>query len=140
MVVIMFKSIANLLTTTTRIGDARVRWGMPKRISASQAKTQFGSMVDWAVESQDDIIVESRGRPRAVIMSFEAYEKLAALRSEARRREALAQVERLRERVRARNADMDGATASDLGDRLAREVIGEMVAEGKVKYDASDPA
>lgn len=107
---------------------------MPKRVSASEAKTRFGAIVDWALESNDDVIVESYGKPTAVIMSFGEYQKVLGLREQARRQEALATLEELRGQVLARNQDLDAAQAEELADRFTRDVIEDMVAEKKTKY------
>jgi prevent-host-death family protein len=107
---------------------------MPRRVPATEAKTRFGAIADWAVENEDEVIVESRGEPKVAIIPFEEYQRLAHLREEARRRAALSRLERLRERVRARNQDLDEEQAESLADRFTREVITDMVREGKVKY------
>ena len=107
---------------------------MPKTVSASEAKTKFGSIVDWSLTYNDDVIVESYGKPRVVIMSFAEYQKVLDLREQARRREALAQMESLREQVRARNQDLDEAQAEALADRFTRDVINEMIEEKKITY------
>lgn len=109
---------------------------MPKTVSASEAKTKFGSIVGWAVESNDDVIIESHGKPSVVIMSFEEYQKVVNLREEARRREALTELECLRESVRARNQDLDEAQATALADRLSRDIIEDMVREKKVTFES----
>lgn len=43
---------------------------MPRTVSASEVKTKFGAIVDWAIESKDDVIVESHGQPRVVIIAY----------------------------------------------------------------------
>ena len=65
---------------------------MPRRISASEAKTRFGAIAEWAAESQDDVIVESHGQPKVVIISYQEYQRLLALRDQARRHQALQQL------------------------------------------------
>lgn len=107
---------------------------MPKTVSASEAKIRFGSIVDWALESNDDVIVESYGKPKVVIMPFVEYQKVLVLREQARRQEALAELERLREQVRARNQDLDEAQTESLADRFTRDVIDDMVEEKKITY------
>lgn len=107
---------------------------MPRTVSASAAKTQFGSIVAWAIEHRDDVIVESHGKPRVVIIPFEEYQKMAAQREETRRRDALARLERLRDEVRARNQDLDEEEAISLADRFSREVIDDLIKEDKVRY------
>ena len=48
---------------------------------------------------------------------------------------ALARLEALAERVGRRNQDLSQEEAEELADRFTREVIGEMIAEGKIKYE-----
>ena len=107
---------------------------MPKTISASEAKNRFGAVVDWAVQSQDDVIVESRGDPKVVIISYESYQEVERLRKDAQRQAALARLERLRDEVRARNQDLTSEEADALIDRFSSEVATEMVQEGKIAY------
>ena len=107
---------------------------MPRTVSASEAKTRFGTIADWAAEAQDDVIVESHGQPKVVIISFEEYQRVVVLREEARRRQALERLHRLRDRVSARNQDLDEEGAVAWADRVVREVVREMIDEGKIRY------
>ena len=102
---------------------------MPKTVSASEAKTRFGSIMSWAVEAQDEVIVESHGAPKVAIVPFQEYEKLLRLRQEARRREALSRLEKLAERVSKRNRDLSVEEAEALADRLTRETISALLGE-----------
>lgn len=111
---------------------------MPRTISASEAKTKFGAIVDWAVETQDDVIVESHGQPRAVIVSYTQYQQILALREQARQQNALQCLRKLRETVRARNQDLDEEQADAIADQISHQVVAKMVAEGKVLYQGSD--
>jgi len=99
---------------------------MPRTISATEAKVQFGSIVEWAVEAQDDVIVESRGEPKAVIISYQEYQKVLALREQARREEALRRLRALREEVQARNTDLTEEQAMALAVRFSKEVQAEL--------------
>jgi len=107
---------------------------MPRTVSASEAKTKFGAIVDWAAESKDDVIVESHGQPKVVIISFDAYQQVLKLREEARRQSALLRLRNLRDRVRARNQDLDEEQAASLAGRFSQEVVTEMADEGQVLY------
>lgn len=107
---------------------------MTKTISSSEAKTRFGSVVDWALTHNDDVIVESHGKLRVVIMPFAEYQKVLDLREKARRREALAQLESLRERVQSRNRDLDEERAEAPVDRFVRDMIEDMVGEKKITF------
>ena len=99
---------------------------MPKTVSATEAKVQFGSIVEWAVQAQDDVIVESRGEPRAVIISFEEYKRVLAMREQARREDALRRLRALREEVRASSADLTEEQALALATRFSKEVHAEL--------------
>ena len=107
---------------------------MPKTVSASEAKVKFGSIMDWAEQNKDEVIVESRGKPKVVIVAFAEYEKLAELREQYRRRIALARLEALAETIQARNQDLSEEEADALADQFTREVVEEMIAEGQIKY------
>jgi len=110
---------------------------MPRRVSASEAKTRFGEMLAWAHDYQDDIIVESRGRPSAVIISFQEYQRILDLREKARREEALARLERLRQRVSARNKGLTEEEAESVADALSREAVESLIQKGAISYQGS---
>lgn len=46
---------------------------MSRRIDAHMARTQFGQVMDRAVESNERFIVDRRGQPAVVILSVQDY-------------------------------------------------------------------
>lgn len=56
-------------------------------------------------EQGEDLIIENRGRPAAVLISYVAYEDAQALREQKRRHDAPARLNALRERIVGRNAE-----------------------------------
>ncbi|MFO7919082.1 MAG: type II toxin-antitoxin system prevent-host-death family antitoxin [Anaerolineae bacterium] len=108
---------------------------MPRIVSATEMKNRFGSLADWAVESQDDVIVESRGKPKVAVIPIEEYERLRRWREEARRRELLDRFRALREEIGERNRDLTKEEADRLAERLGREMVEEMIEEGKMSYE-----
>ena len=84
---------------------------MLRTVSASEAKTKFGALVDWAVKLNEGIVVESHGVPKMAFIAFDEHQKLPQLRDEARRRETLARLERPYERVRAHSQDLSAHRA-----------------------------
>ena len=110
---------------------------MPKTVSATEIQNRFGSIADWAVECEDEVIVESRGTPKVVIISYEAYRKLRQWREQARRQQVLRQIRELREEVRTRNQDLTENSADALADEIQGETIRRMMEEGKVQYEDS---
>ncbi len=107
---------------------------MARTISATEAKAKLSSVIDWAVQNKDEVIVESRGNPKAVIMSYDAYTEFMALREQERRQAALAKLEQLAATVQARNKDLSQEDAEALADRFTREVISDMAKSGEVAY------
>ena len=104
---------------------------MPRTVSASEAKTRFGAIADWAAEFKDEVIVESHGEPKVVIISYEEYQQVLRLREEARRQSALLRLRSLRDKVRVRNRDLDEQQAASLASRFSQEVAAEMADEAK---------
>ena len=107
---------------------------MPKTVSATEAKNRLGAIIGWVLQNKDEVIVESRGEPKVVVVPFSEYERLKEIREQVRRQEALAKLEKLREKVRARNQDLSGEEADALADRFSREIIEDMAKEDKIKF------
>jgi prevent-host-death family protein len=53
---------------------------MDRRIDAHVARTQFGQIMDRAVEKTERFVVERRGQPAVVIMSVRDFIRAAAPR------------------------------------------------------------
>ncbi|MGI8642620.1 MAG: type II toxin-antitoxin system prevent-host-death family antitoxin [Thermomicrobiales bacterium] len=53
---------------------------MPTIMSARRAKARYDALISQSGEGFDDIIVESNGEPRAVIVSFGEYERVLGIR------------------------------------------------------------
>lgn len=109
---------------------------MPKTVSVSEAKNQLSAVMDWAVENSDEVVIESRGEPKVAILSYEEYQEFLALREQARRREALRQLEELAERMQVRNADLSAEEVEQLADEITSETMRRMEAEGKIKFQS----
>lgn len=109
---------------------------MPKTVSASEAKNRLGAVVSWVLSNQDQVIIESRGAPTVVVISYEEYEKLMSIKEQQRRQDVLQKLRELRERVRGRNQDITTEEqAMQIADRFVREVIDDMVKEGKIEFE-----
>lgn len=108
---------------------------MPRTVSATEAKNRLGSLLGWVEEQRDEIIVERQGRPRAVIMSFEEYEKVQELRTQKRREEAVATMRRLRDQISARNSDMTPEDVEEFANRATREAVESLILKGKVRFE-----
>lgn len=107
---------------------------MVRTISATEAKNRLGEVMGWVRENQDEVIIESRGQPAAVIMSYEEYEKIRDLKEQQRREEIFNRLEQLREQVSARNTDiMTEDQALEAADQFTREAVDSLVEKRKVK-------
>ena len=51
---------------------------MTRRIDAHIARTQFGQLMDLAVDNNERFIVDRRGEPAVVIMSVQDFIRTAA--------------------------------------------------------------
>jgi len=51
---------------------------MNRRVDAHLARTQFGQIMDRAVENNERFVVERRGEPAVVIMSVQDFVRTAA--------------------------------------------------------------
>jgi prevent-host-death family protein len=114
----------------TKTGEDKVA----RTVSASEAKNRLGALIGWVLQNKDEVIVESRGEPKVVLMPFEEYEEVQKIKEQVRRRQALAKLEQLRKKVRSRNTGLSDKGAEALADRFTRDVIEEMVKEGKIEF------
>ena len=57
---------------------------MARHVSAYEARTKFGEILDAVRYRKEPVVVEKNGRPAAVIVDLEAYQALEALREEGR--------------------------------------------------------
>ncbi|MBI3322627.1 MAG: type II toxin-antitoxin system Phd/YefM family antitoxin [Candidatus Omnitrophica bacterium] len=57
---------------------------MSKRVSAFEARTRFGEILDTVRYRKEPVIVERNGRPAAVIVDLESYQAMEGLKEEER--------------------------------------------------------
>ena len=107
-----------------------------KTVSVSEAKNQLSAVLDWAVENGDEVVIESRGEPKVAILSYAEYQEFLAFREQARRKEALRQLEELAERMWAQNADLSDEEVEELAEEISQETIQRMIKEGKVRFQS----
>lgn len=110
---------------------------MPKAVSATEAKNRLGALLGYVVDQHDEVIVENQGKPRAVLMSFTAFEEVEALRADKRRAEALANLRRLEQRIADHNRDSDltEEEAQALADGISHEIVDDLAARGVVTFE-----
>jgi len=105
-----------------------------KVIPATELKNKTGAVLDWTDKTNTDLVVESRGKPKAVIISYEGYERVQQLREEEARRQKLNEWEKLSEKIRARNPDMTEAKTHSIAQEFRDEALNAVVETRKKKY------
>jgi prevent-host-death family protein len=114
--------------------EQRELQNMPKTISVSEAKNKLSAMLKWAVENQDEVVVESRGRPKAVILPYSEYEMFQSLREKERRQAALQRLQELAAANQVLNQDLTSEEAEELAEEVTRETIERMATEEKISF------
>lgn len=92
-----------------------------RTISATEAKNRLGAYLKMATEDGDAVIVENRREPSAVIISFEAYQRLRDAQTMLDRQRRLAELDRIVEIQAARNSDLTEEAADALIQRYLAE-------------------
>ena len=108
---------------------------MPKALSSNEAKQRWGSLIAYVSEQNGEEIVESHGKPKAVVLSIAAYEEFQALCEQKRHTDALERLRRLHEGLSARNEGTSEEAAIAFADRLAHELIDGMAARGEISFE-----
>jgi prevent-host-death family protein len=110
---------------------------MPKAVSATEAKNRFGSLIGYVTEQQDEVIVESQGKPKAVLLSYAAYQEIEQLREEKRRADALASLRDLGERIATanRNSDLSEEAIDALAEEISQDAITRLVERGELTFE-----
>jgi len=110
---------------------------MPKRVSATEAKINLGAMMEWTVAEADEVIIESHGQPKAVLVSYSVYQAVQKIQEALRREQALAQLESLAMKVQRHQKPLSPAEAEATADQFVHDVIREMIAAGQIVYQGS---
>lgn len=108
---------------------------MSKAVSANEAKNRIGSLLLYVSTKGQEVIIESDGKAKAVLMSFEAYQEVQELREQKRRADALNELRALRDEVRARNQALSEQDAQKLADRVAREIVDDLVDDDVASFE-----
>lgn len=108
---------------------------MSKTISSNDAKNRLGTWIALVNDTDEEVIIERHGKPKAVIMSFESFEEVQQLREKQRREKLLSQLRALRDEVRAQNVDLTQEEAEELANRMSRDMIDHMAETGKVRFE-----
>lgn len=92
-----------------------------RTVSSNEAKQKWGAMLK-AASSGEAVIVESHGKPKAVVISPEAFEEYQQAREQQRREDTLEWLRGFEERQRERNKDLTPEQVDDIAIRAGREI------------------
>lgn len=94
---------------------------MNRSVSATEARVNFGAMLDRVVREEEPIIVRRGAHPVAVLLSYETYKELAAQAQRTVMYRALDEAARVRERTAAELDGLDEAILEKAMDQDRRE-------------------
>ena len=105
-----------------------------RTVSSNEAKQHWGAMMK-AASKGEAVIVESHGKPKAVVISPEAFDELRQARERHRREEAIKWLEEFEASYDGRNDDLTQEQIDELANRAAHEIFDELAAEGKLRFE-----
>ena len=109
-----------------------------KTMSSNEAKQNWGSVMSTVADSDDAVIVESHGKPKAAVISFERFQKLRELESESKRDSNLRWLREFEASYDGRNDDLSPEQIEELADRFSREFVDDLASEGKLHFEDDD--
>lgn len=108
---------------------------MVKTLSSNEVKQRWGAVMGSVSRGEGEVIVESHGKPKVAVISYEEFERLKTLRKKQRDAEALAELQRISEEIGNRNDDLTQEQIDELANRFSHELILDLVREGKIKLE-----
>lgn len=93
-----------------------------KTMSSNEAKQRWGSVMSTVKVPEDAVVVESHGKPKAAVISFERFEKLRELEKQAERERALRWLREFEAAYDGRNDDLTEEQIEELAVRAGREI------------------
>lgn len=108
---------------------------MNKTISSTDAKLDWNAIIS-AASSGDDVIVEVHGRPKTVMISFEAYQQVQVVREQQRRTKAVERLTALQRRQAERNSDLTEDEIEEIAICVGREVNAAVAKKWRASLEA----
>jgi prevent-host-death family protein len=110
-----------------------------RTISSNEAKQRWGSLMSAVVDDGDEVVIESHGKPKVAVISYEEFQQFVDLREKRRREEALRRFDALTERLSQRNQDLAPEQVDRLAVRAGREINAELAAKQRQRADRNTP-
>ena len=106
-----------------------------KTMSSNEARQRWGDVMRTVASPDDAVIVEAHGKPKAVVISIERFEKLRELEAIARREANIRWLREFEASYDGRNDDLTEEQIEELANRFADEFVEDLVAEGKIRFE-----
>jgi prevent-host-death family protein len=107
---------------------------MTRTISSNQAKQRWGAVISSVSEQGDEVIVESHGKPKVAVISYEEFERFNELRKKQQREELMERLRVLEAKQLARNNELTDEQVEVLADRAAHEAFDDLAEERKLTF------
>jgi len=108
---------------------------MIRTLSSNEVKQRWGAVMGSVSRGEGEVIVESHGKPKVAVVSYEEFEALRAMREKRDRDEILRQFRELSDRLAGKNDDLTPEQVDELANRFSHEFFEELVQEGKIRYE-----
>lgn len=108
---------------------------MIKTLSSNEVKQKWGAVMGSVSKGEDEIIVESHGKPKVAVISYDEFEAFQVLRRKQRQDQALAEFRAIGELIGDRNKDLSEKQIEELADRFSHEFILDLAKEGKIHFE-----
>ena len=111
-----------------KVSSQPTKYIPPKTLSSSEVQNKFGSIADWVIKNQSEVVVENYGQPTVVIMRYDEYE-------ETRRLRALERIRAIRQRVSARFADKSEQEIEEIAASVSNAAIESLEKKGVIRFE-----
>lgn len=109
---------------------------MSMTVSANDAKNRFGSLLAHVNDAGGgDVIVERHGHPRAVLISYAAYEEVQSLRQDKRRAAAREMLRQIQAQAEILNHDLTEEESIALAEEISQAALQSMIDRGEVRFE-----
>jgi prevent-host-death family protein len=109
--------------------------GMVRTLSSNEVKQRWGAVMGSVSRGEGEVIVESHGKPKVAVISYEEFEAFQKLRKKRLQEEALRELQAIGELIGDRNDDLTPEQVEELADRFSHEFILDLAREGKISFE-----
>jgi len=106
-----------------------------RTMSSNEAKQNWGQVMAVANEPGTTIVIESHGKPRVAVISYDELTAYRAFRTEQRRQEGLRVLREIEAAYDGRNDDLTEEQITDLAVQATREVHEELAEERRIAHE-----